>query len=103
MNNFHINNYKMTTTEKVLIGTLTGLVVGAISGILFAPDKGTETRKKISQKSNDTISGIKEKLEDLMNLVNEKVNLAAAEMKDVEENFKSDGERIKKDIRTTSN
>lgn len=93
----------MTTTEKVLIGTLTGLVVGAISGILFAPDKGTETRKKISQKSNDTISGIKEKLEDLMNLVNEKVSLAAAEMKDVEENFKSDGERIKKDIRTTSN
>jgi gas vesicle protein len=93
----------MTTTEKVLIGTLTGLIVGAISGILFAPDKGTETRKKISQKSNDTISGIKEKLEDLMNLVNEKVNLAAAEMKDVEENFKSDGERIKKDIRTTSN
>jgi gas vesicle protein len=93
----------MTTPEKVLIGTLTGLVVGEISGILFAPDKGTETRKKISQKSNDTISGIKEKLEDLMNLVNEKVNLAAAEMKDVEENFKSDGERIKKDIRTTSN
>jgi gas vesicle protein len=93
----------MTTTEKVLIGTLTGLVVGAISGILFAPDKGTETRKKISQKSNDTISGIKEKLEDLMNLVNEKVNLAAAEMKDVEENIKSDGDRIKKDIRTASN
>jgi hypothetical protein len=38
-----------------------------------------------------------------MNLVNEKMNLAAAEIKETEENFKADGERIKKDIRTTSN
>ena len=34
---------------KVLLGVLAGVAVGATLGILFAPDKGSETRKKISQ------------------------------------------------------
>jgi hypothetical protein len=93
----------MTTTEKVLIGTLTGIVVGAISGILFAPDKGAETRRKISQKGSDSLNGIKEKLEELMNIFNEKLNLAETEAKEFEHNMKADGERIKKDIRTATN
>jgi gas vesicle protein len=93
----------MTTTEKVLIGTITGIVVGAISGILFAPDKGAETRRKISQKGSDSINGIKEKLEELMNIFNEKSNLAELEAKDFGQNMKADGELIKKDIRSVTN
>ena len=38
-------------TGKVLLGILTGLAVGATIGILFAPEKGSSTRKKISKKS----------------------------------------------------
>ena len=52
----------MTTTEKVLIGTLTGIVVGAISGILFAPDKGSVTRKKIMGGAKDLADDIKQKM-----------------------------------------
>ena len=33
---------------NVVIGVLAGVAVGALIGILFAPDKGSETRRKIS-------------------------------------------------------
>ncbi len=41
------------STEKVVLGVLAGVAVGATIGILFAPDKGSVTRKKISSKGQD--------------------------------------------------
>ena len=38
---------------KTLLGFLAGAAVGALAGILLAPDKGSETRKKISKKTGD--------------------------------------------------
>lgn len=35
---------------KVLKGVLVGMVSGVLVGILFAPEKGSDTRKKISKK-----------------------------------------------------
>lgn len=49
------------SSGKVMIGLVAGLAAGAIMGILFAPDKGTETRKKISQKGTDFKGNIKAK------------------------------------------
>ena len=37
--------------------------MGAILGILFAPDKGTETRRKISEKGHQLADGVKEKFQ----------------------------------------
>jgi gas vesicle protein len=39
--------------SKVIIGFLVGAVVGGAFGILLAPDKGSETRRKIIEKGND--------------------------------------------------
>jgi gas vesicle protein len=41
------------SSGKVLLGVLAGVAVGATLGILFAPDKGSNTRRKISQKGDD--------------------------------------------------
>jgi gas vesicle protein len=41
------------SSSKVLIGFLAGAAVGSALGILLAPDKGSETRKKILEKGND--------------------------------------------------
>ena len=38
----------------------------------MAPDKGSETRKKISKKTSDTVSGVKEKVAGVVNTIGSK-------------------------------
>lgn len=63
----------MNSTGKVLLGILAGAAAGAILGILLAPDKGSETRRKLMQKGEDYADALKDKFEELMDGVAEKV------------------------------
>ncbi|MGZ3864896.1 MAG: YtxH domain-containing protein [Bacteroidia bacterium] len=38
---------KETQRGQIMIAVLAGAAIGGILGVLFAPDKGTETRKKL--------------------------------------------------------
>jgi gas vesicle protein len=51
---------------NVVIGALAGVAVGALLGVLFAPDKGTETRKKIAKKSKDSTDALKNKFSEFV-------------------------------------
>lgn len=51
---------------KVVLGVLAGLAAGAVLGILFAPDKGDETRKKIVKKGKDLTDDLKHKVDELV-------------------------------------
>jgi gas vesicle protein len=73
------------STTKTLLGFVAGAAVGAALGILFAPDKGTETRRKISEQSNDLADNLKGKFTDLVDGVKEKFSNAKAEAEDVAE------------------
>ncbi len=47
-------NYKknnMSNSSNTVVGLLAGTVIGATLGILFAPDKGEKTRKRISEEA----------------------------------------------------
>jgi gas vesicle protein len=51
----------MKTTKKVLVGLLAGATAGAVLGVLLAPEKGAETRRKIMSKSGKFAGDMKEK------------------------------------------
>lgn len=50
---------------KFLAGLLLGAAAGAVLGILFAPDKGSETRKKITKKGKELGDEFKEKFTEI--------------------------------------
>lgn len=47
------------SNSKALLGFVAGAAVGALAGILLAPDKGSNTRSKISGKAGDLTDSLK--------------------------------------------
>jgi gas vesicle protein len=85
----------MNSSGKVLLGVLAGVAVGATLGILFAPDKGSKTRKKIADKSNDYadeltekfnefLAGISGKMDDVVDEATEVLEKSKRKFQDVE-------------------
>lgn len=54
------------STGKVLLGILAGIAAGATLGILLAPDKGSNTRKKILKKGDDYAEELGSKFNDFI-------------------------------------
>lgn len=50
-------------SSNVLLGILSGVAVGAALGVLFAPEKGSETRKKILDKSKGYQNDLKNRFD----------------------------------------
>jgi len=50
---------------KLALGVLGGVAAGAILGVLFAPEEGKKTRKKIADKGYDFTGDLKSKFENL--------------------------------------
>jgi gas vesicle protein len=62
----------MTTGTKVALGILGAAAAGVVIGMLIAPEKGSEMRKRISKSAGDWVDNLsnlfvkgKEELEDL--------------------------------------
>lgn len=62
-------------TGKTALSLLAGVAAGALLGILFAPDKGSETRKKILAKGDDLTDSMKEKIKDFVEKIKEESEL----------------------------
>lgn len=62
------------STGKILLGVLAGVAAGALLGVLLAPDKGSETRKKLAEKGDDYAEALKNKFDELIEGVMDKVS-----------------------------
>lgn len=78
-----------------LIGLATGLAVGATLGILFAPDKGKKTRKKIAAKTQEAKDTLKENFDDFIDTVSEKYSSIKNESEDI---LKNGEEKVKEAV-----
>jgi gas vesicle protein len=66
-------------SSKLLLGFLAGAAIGGALGILLAPDKGTETRRKLMEKGNDLSDTVKDKFGDMVDGVKETFSRAKGE------------------------
>lgn len=57
-------------TSKILLTFIAGAAIGAALGVLLAPDKGSETRRKLMEKGSDlgdSIAGFGETVKEKFN------------------------------------
>lgn len=83
----------MNDNTKVVAALLAGLAAGAALGLLFAPEKGADTREKINESLKDLGEAIKERSaeqkeqfnelkEKVVSSIKTKVNHGKAELED---------------------
>ncbi|MBB6499496.1 YtxH domain-containing protein [Pedobacter cryoconitis] len=86
----------MNDNSKVLVGLLTGLAAGAALGLLFAPEKGSETRDRLNQSLKDLGDALKERAADEINhlagLKDKVVSSVKSKLNEAEEEFVDDTE-----------
>jgi gas vesicle protein len=69
-------------TKKMFIGILSGLITGAVIGVLFAPHKGSNTRKRIMRQSDNYSDVVKEKVNEYAEVINDKFEKAKKDISD---------------------
>ena len=84
--------------SDVVVGILGGLAVGAILGILFAPDKGSNTRRKIAEKGTNLKDNLKGNFNDFVASIEDQYSNFTSNAEDVIEEGKSKLERMSNDI-----
>ncbi len=73
--------------SKVL-GVIAGIATGALLGVLFAPDKGSKTRKKIKTKSVEAKDSLKEEFDNFLDTVSKKYDSVVKNGKEIVEKEK---------------
>lgn len=87
------------TTTNALLGFLAGASLGAVMGILFAPDKGEETRKKIKKSADEFGSEFKSSVNEKVDFLGDSFSDFVGEVKkrftNIEDKFKNDAKVVK--------
>ena len=78
------------------VGLLAGLATGVVLGILFAPEKGTDTRKKLTNKGKDSLEDLKNKYNNTIDQLTSKLEHAKDNGLEMYEDGRSMVENAKK-------
>ena len=85
-------------SSKVLLGFLGGLAIGAIAGILLAPEKGTETRKKVLNMASDVTDAVEDSIHQALDKVKDKYSKTIREGEELANEALSKMSEAKKDL-----
>ncbi len=86
-------------TSKVLLSVLAGIAAGALAGVLFAPEKGARTRKRILRKGEEYTDDLRDKFNELADTIGKKYEHVLEEGRDLflKGTVKSNG--VKKELK----
>ncbi len=87
---------------KILLAVLAGLAAGALIGILFAPEKGIDTRKKITKKGDDYMDSIRDKFEEILSSIKDKYEKGKEEVNEMIHNGAAHAKQAEKEVRSVN-
>ena len=90
------------STGKVVLGTLAGLAIGAIGGILFAPEKGSTTRKQIIDKGDGYVDNLKSKFDEYRDSLGDKFKSTKKDAEGLADKGKEKFNDVKKDVKNAA-
>lgn len=85
------------SSSKTLLGFVAGAAVGALAGILFAPDTGTNTRKKIATKTGDLSDSVKDSFNEFIDGVKDTYAGVKGDAEEMGEKAKAKMNNLKND------
>lgn len=87
-----------SNSTNTIVALLAGAVVGAGLGLLFAPDKGSVTRKKIKKKFNEGKEGVSEKYDDLIDTLKSSVSKVEKQFEESLDDLVASGKEKTEDV-----
>ena len=82
----------MANNGKLIAALLLGAAAGATLGVLFAPDKGSETRRRLADRASELGDGL-----------NERLNKGKEMLGDLKDRFSSKAENVKDRVQQGAN
>ena len=86
---------------KVVIGLVAGLATGALLGVLFAPDKGYKTRKRIGHETEKITDDISDKFQEFVDSITDKFEKVKEDVSIFAEKAKATEKQVEKDLKTS--
>jgi gas vesicle protein len=86
---------------KVVIGVVAGIATGALLGVLFAPDKGFKTRKRISRDTERITDDITVKFQEFVDSITDKFEKVKEDVTNFAEKAKATEKQVEKDLKTS--
>jgi gas vesicle protein len=71
------------SSGKVLLGVVVAAAVGAVFGMLYAPAKGSATRKRIIRRGTDCAENVNEKLNEYTDVITEEYDTLKESARDL--------------------
>jgi gas vesicle protein len=86
---------------KTMLGVLAGFAAGALVGVLLAPEKGTETRKKLAKLGEDYAGDLNDKFNELRDQITEKLGTVSDDGMRIIEKGKQKFDDAKSNVKNT--
>jgi gas vesicle protein len=84
---------------NILISVIIGSFVGALLGVLFAPDKGENTRKQIAKKGDEYSDVVKTELDDFVKTMRKKYETALNDTEDIIAKGKAKADDLRNEVK----
>ncbi len=78
----------MNNGVKILTGFSLGLLAGAVAGLLYAPEKGDKTRKKLKKNVDKSYKDSMKKIDELKSTLNKEIDSVSSKGKETMDKMK---------------